>query len=416
MAVLKRVLGDNVCVGLDIGAQRIKTCALKINAPGQLELLGVYDTPTQGFRDSSVSDLGELTESIGNALAGLSRKSGIKIKDVKIGIGGSLIESRFCSAVIPLLDKGNKVIVHGDVKRVNHQASLLGVKLEEEILHDFPQHYRVDDSNTAINPVGLYGRKLEVHMLLILSQATRMNNIIKAVNQAGYDAGSVFFSSLACAESSLSRKMRMDGCVLVDMGAQMTNILIFKDGYLKYVEYLHVGGDHITKALAHELNLTFDLAEDIKKSYATVIPGDLNNEEEILIKKESSYLPLRRDAVCRSIAGEVERLVEGVYQSLQRSGLFDQMNAGIVMVGGGSLLSGLMEMIEAKTKLPVAIGKIDLASSKINNAALFSAAIGCAHLGIKKNEAAGLPNPAQAALHWPARLVHRLRELYQEYF
>lgn len=412
--MLKKVMSPTTWCGLDIGSQRTKASLIS-TASQSPELLGVFETPTQGFKNSSVSDLGDLSETVSVVLEGLSRKTGVKIKSVELGIGGDLIESRLSSAIIPLVDKGNKVIAPSDVKRVNHQASLLGLKLEEEILHDFPQFYRVDDDNLAVNPVGLFGRKLEVHLLLILSHINRMNNLSKAVHQAGYDIDQMFFTSLASAQATLSKKMKQDGCILIDIGDQSTDILIFKDGLLKHFDSLRKGGEEITRLLAHELNLTFDLAEDLKKSYATLLSADLDPEEEVLVKKDAAYVPIKRQLICQIVHDEVESLIQEIHKRILDSQLYDQINDGIMVTGGGCLLSGLIERLEAVTKLPVSVGKVTVATHKINNAALFAACIGLSLLGVNRASP-----PPQADTNgdtpWPVKFANRIKELYQEYF
>ena len=112
-----------------------------------------------------------------------------------------MVETRYSAAVIPLMDRGSKIITHRDVKKVATQARLLGVKMDEIVLHDFPQYYKVDDTNNALNPVGLYGRKLEIKTLLIIVKNNFIKNITKAVNQAGYDVADLFFSSLSSGSS-----------------------------------------------------------------------------------------------------------------------------------------------------------------------------------------------------------------------
>ncbi len=413
--MLKKVLGDRIFCGLDLGTSRFKAGVIRAKGAQDCELLGVFEAPTRGFKNSSVTDLKELTECIGSALSGLSRKTGVNIKDVQLGIGRELIESRLSSAVIPLLDRGSKVIAPLDVKKVNHQAILLGVKLEEEILHNFPQSYRVDNANLALNPVGLYGRKLEVNLLLILAQVNRMNNLLKALNQAGFEMENCFFTSIACAESSLNKKMKTDGCVLVDIGSQMTDVLIFKDGFLKYLESIRSGGDQVTRSLSRELNVTFDLAEDIKKSYACALTSEVNGDEEILIKKESNYAPVKKAVLCRSIENDVEHMVQAIHRAITHSNLYDQLGAGITMVGGGALLAGLSERVESMTHLPVAMGKVNIANTRINNSALTSSAcIGLAQLGMNRYYSSSLASSGQ--LHWTNRMTNKIKEVYQEYF
>ena len=303
--MLVKMLGEKLYCGLDIGSQSIKTGVIKVQDPNKVEIMGVYESKIYGFKNGSVSDLGELTECIHKALQELTKKIGMKLRELQIGVGGELVESRVTSTVIPLIDRGSKIISNRDIKKVNHQACLLGIKMEEEILHDLPQNYSVDDNDSAVNPLGLYGRKLGVSSLMIITSLNRIHNISKAVQQAGFDVSNLFFSSFVSSKIVLEEDEIIDGCVLIDIGSSITSVLIFKRGILRNFSKIGLGGDNFTKAIAHRLNLPFDLAEEIKISYAGALSSDHHLDEEILVKRESSYIPFKREVIYQSIEPEI---------------------------------------------------------------------------------------------------------------
>src|SRR3989338_5634442 len=292
--MLKKFIADKNFVGLDIGSQGVKAALMRIDEAGQSQLTGVYEAKTSGYRKCSVSDIGELTECIHATLNGLSQSTGVKIKEVILGIDGNLIEKRLSNAIIPLTDRGNKVVTSQDIKKVHYQARLLGVNMEEVVIHDFPQYYKVDDANMALNPAGLYARKLEVQSLLLVSKNTVIKNLTKAVNQAGFDVMELALSSIVSAEVVLNADQKREGVVLVDIGSGLTDIVIFKDGLLRYLENIPIGGENVTRAIAEKLDLAFDLAEDIKQSYAVATGVESNTEEEILVKREDGYVPIKK--------------------------------------------------------------------------------------------------------------------------
>ncbi len=406
---------EKIYCGLDIGSQRIKAGILKVKDSEHVELIGVIENPIQGFKDASVTDLSELTECIHHTINELSKKHGIKLRNIYLGVGGALIDHIETNTVIPLIDNGSKMISRKDVAHLNNQARLLHTKAEEKILHDVPQYYEIDDENIALNPQGLYGRKLNMQSLIIMTGANKVNNIVKAVHQAGYDVSHLFFNSYAASEISLIDEEKQQGCTLIDIGAKGTSILIFKDKILKFLDKINWGGDHITMKIAERLNLPFDLAEDIKKSYANALESDRHQEEEILVKRENSYIPIKREVIDQSIELEITAAVEDIQEKIENSGFNHELKAGIVMIGGGALLPGLVERIAQQTDIPVRLGKIHLMSQNIStHAALFSSVIGVAHQGYKKSFRYTVSSNGHT--HWAERTVNRIKELYQEYF
>ncbi len=401
--------------GLDIGSQRIKAGLVKIKDIQTMELIGIYEKKTQGLRNGSVSDLGELSECIHGTIHALMKKTGIKLKEVQLGIGGELIDIREGSAVIPLIDRGSKIITSSDIRKVNRQAHLLGLNIEEEILHDLPQYYLVDDVDVALNPYGLYGRRLGAHSLMIIVAVNRMRNILRAVHQAGYDVAHVFFSSYAASGIALNDQERSEGCILIDIGSQSTRLLIFKDENLRYFRKIAVGGDSCTHLIAQQFNLSFDLAEEIKTSYATALGSDQHHEEEVLVKRQNGYAPIKRMDICRSIASQIDAFLESIQTVIHESGLSDRINRGIVMIGGGSLLPGLIERISQRTSRVVRLGKIDIATKRsLGNAALFSPVVGLAKSGFQKSFKYAFSSHPQP--RWGGQMIQKIKELYQEYF
>ena len=470
--MFKNIIGGKIFCGLDIGSKRLKASVVRVRpstssfdafhllrttlslSNGSLrmdaepcrsiqniksvELLGVQESPTNGFSRFAASDLKGLTECIEQTISALSKQVGVKLKDIQLGVGGEWIETRLSHAVIPLLDKGNKVVSFADVKRVNHQARLLGMKMDEDVIHDFAQSYSLDEQTIHLNPVGLYARTMSVDMLLIIVNTIRLNHFIKALQEARLEVSNLFFTSYAAAEFSVDHQAKIDGCALIDIGANSTSILIFKDGFLRSVMNIPLGGDHATQSIAQNLRLSFDLAEEIKKSYGMAFSGseghppgpgvdseqnaagvgvspewEMITDESVLVKSETGYLPVKREVICRALEPEITKLVAAIEKSLK--GLFySQFKAGIIMVGGSSLLAGLLERIEKGTNLPVRLGKINCAGAQLNNAALFSSSIGLARLGFTKTWGYNLA--ASPHLNWRQGLSNRIKELYQEYF
>jgi cell division protein FtsA len=377
-----------------------------------LDLLGVFETRTTGFKEASISDITELAECIGSTVQGVMQKTGIKIHAVQLGISGSFLATRRSSAVIPLVDSGTKVISKFDLRKVGAQAKLLGVNLEEEVIHDFPQWYKIDDVNTSINPAGLIGRKIEASLLLLTANSLRVRNLTKAVHQAGFEVSSVAFSGYAASEAAVDKADKALGCALVDIGANITTVIFFKDGIVGDVQFIPWGGNYVTQSIAERLSLTVDLAEEIKKTHAVATQtGPTDVSGEILVKREKSYIPIRRESVCEAVNLEIENFLTHLETVVKGSHLYHQLNKGIVMVGGGSLLPGAIERIEERVNMVVRMGA---ATPGLNNAALYAASIGLGrmHYLKKKEESIGIKTP----LNFKDKIVNSIKELCQEYF
>ena len=398
--------------GLDLGTHTMKASIVCAKDEDNLDLLGVFETRATGFKEASISDITELAECIQRTVQGVMQKTGIKIHAVQLGVSGSFLATRRSSAVIPLIDSGTKVISKFDLRKVDAQAKLLGVNLEEEIIHDFPQWYKIDDINTSINPAGLIGRKIESSLLLLTANSLRVRNLTKAVHQAGFEVNSVAFCGYAASDVAVDKADKALGCALVDIGANITSVIFFKNGIVGDVQFIPWGGNYVTQSIAERLSLTVDLAEEIKKTHA--VASQTNPKEvsgEILVKREKGYIPIRRESVCEAVNWEIENFLTHLETVVKGSHLYHQLNKGIVMVGGGSLLPGAIERIEERINTPVRMGA---ATPGLNNSAVYAASIGLGrmHYLKKKEESIGIKTP----LNFKDKIVNSVKELCQEYF
>ncbi len=407
------MLGDKMFCGLDVGEQTIKTCLLRVKKPDESELLGVVENHTKGFRYGAITNLGDFVECITVSLNQLAKQTSTKIKEVQFGLGADLLESRRSSAVIPLIDRGSRMINAQDLKGVNHQACLLGVKQEEEVVHDFPQSYKVDDANVQLNPLGAYGRKLEVDSFLLVTKTPACLPILQAVQKAGFQTANIFSSNYAASEVTCTPQMRQEGCAFVDLGGRFTNIFIFSDGILKVYEKISLGGEHLTRAIASTLNLPFDIAEELKKNYGAALTDDKENQEEVLVKNDIGYKPVKRELIYQAIEPEMSALMDQIANSI-KGPFYSQLKAGIHMVGGAASFSGLLERVEGALEMPVHMGKINISNLVGNKLNAFASVIGLAKLGFTKTLSYSILNRANSQSI--ETLPNRVKNLLQEYF
>jgi cell division protein FtsA len=410
--MFKKMSQSQYFCGLDLGTHTMKASIICAKDEDNLDLMGIFETRATGFKEASISDITELADCIQRTVQGVMQKTGIKVTAVQLGVSGSFLTTRRTSAIIPLIDSGTKVISKFDLRKVDNQAKLLGVGLDEEIIHDFPQWYKIDDINTSINPTGLIGRKIESSLLLLTANSLRMRNLTKAVHQAGFEVNSVSFGGYAASDVAVDQADKTLGCALVDIGANITSVIFFKNGIVGDVQFIPWGGNYVTQSIAERLSLTIDLAEEIKKTHA--VASQANPTEvsgEILVKREKGYIPIRRESVCEAVNWEIENFLTHLETVIKGSILYHQLNKGIVMVGGGSLLPGAIERIEERINRPVRMGA---ATPGLNNSAMYAASIGLGrmHYLKKKEERVSIKTP----LNLKDKIVNSVKELCQEYF
>jgi len=418
------MLNNYICA-VDIGSSKI---AASLSRMRGRRIVNMYfeSVPVKGIKRGIITDSIALIGGLSKLLKDLKVKSGINIKSIYVNISGSEIITKHSHAVIPLAERGNKVITLSDIQKVNEQARILASSLEEEIIHQMPFGYTIDSRVNILNPLGLYSHRLEVDLYLVCAKISSIQNISRVVNQAGYEIKNLSFSGLATSNIVFSKELQEGINILCDIGSDITEVLIFKDGLPLDIMILPLGGEDITLELSDALKISLDLAEDAKRTYGKA--GDFSQrqeDKEILIKKGDVYKPLSQKLVCQLITSKTELICQKIKDTLDKKIDLRRID-NFVTVGRAILLEGFLEVLENSLGVQVKIGRVadpEIASlvNTDNNLSgqrylnyITSLGMLCEASRIKQHSV--LP-AGQSVAQTPLRkVINKCREVYEEYF
>jgi cell division protein FtsA len=234
---------------------------------------------------------------------------------------------------------------------------MLGLELNEYLLHEYPQRYAIDRQNTTLMPLGLHGRKFEMDLLLICADIGYLQNITKAVEQIGIDAMQMVFSGIAASDAVLTSEEKEKGVILVDIGDTLTNVLIFKDGVPRCVHGLSFGGRNLTEIISNYFKISPELADGIKES-SMEIDSELAETDEVMIKTEEVYRPIKKKELLSITGPELDKFIATLRSVIFNCGLDNVSGMPVVATGGLSLLEGLLEKMERDLGLSVKLGLV----------------------------------------------------------
>lgn len=404
---------NGVCLyALDISAVKIAAVASVINRKGE-----IIDTRCQlgsmrGIKNGAIQDLGLVSESISKTLDNLKVSASKKVKSLYVVMQGENIKAINSAGIIPISERANKIITSADVSKANHQAYSLGLSLEESVLHQIPQGYVIDNQNRVLDPRGLYGHKLEADLLLIVALCRDVENLASAVDRAGCRVKAIILSGLATALAVVPEEAKIRGCYLLDIGFDSTQLLLFKDGILRAFELFRYGSNHITEAIAGQLNLPYELAEEIKLSYGATSMCNINPEAEVLVKKDASYRPIKRMLICSIIEKQLQEMFFGIKERILARNKNLDCQEGIIVSGKTALMEGFLEWLEKNFGLPVRLANIE--NAPISDLS-YATAIGLIKYAISQRPQI---HPLKLSSYGNIfqKIVSKSKEIYQEYF
>ena len=216
------------------------------------------------------------------------------------------------------------------------------------VIHTIPMSHKIDGNITTGNIIGLHGNKLEVKTLFITCSNHSINALKKALSKARIRVTDIVAGPIAESISLLTKKQKMAGVLLLNIGAQTTSLLVYENNTPLLISIIPVGGDDITRDLALGLKIPLEEAENVKYGL-----GELKHNK----RRIEEIIEARVEDLCLKINRELDRINRR-----------ELLPAGVVVCGGSSNIERLDYMLRADLKLPIKITKDEL--SKITNNSL----------------------------------------------
>ena len=160
------------------------------------------------------------------------------------------------------------------------------------------------------------------------------------------------------------------GSMVVDIGGGTTEVAVLSLGGIVYGNSVRVGGDKMDEAIINYIRKNHNLlvgdttAERIKKEIGTAISPEKEEERTMSIKGRDlvrgvpKEIKITENQIVESLSEPVAAVVDAVKFALENTPpelSADIVDRGIVMTGGGSLLTRLSELLQLKTGLPVSV-------------------------------------------------------------
>jgi cell division protein FtsA len=345
----------NLIVGLDIGTSKVAAIVGEINDSGEVEVIGIGSTPSRGLKKGVVINLESTVNSIQRAVEEAELMAGCEITSVYAGIAGSHIKSLNSHGIVAIRDKE---VSQYDINRVIDSARAVAIPADQKILHILPQEFIIDMQEGIKEPIGMSGIRLEAKVHMVTGSVSAAQNIIKCIRRCELDVDDIVLEQLASCSSVLTEDEKELGVCLIDIGGGTTDIAIFSHGAIKHTAVIPIAGDQVTNDVAVALRTPTQNAEEIKKLHACALTqlADINEMIDVPSIGDRPSRQISKQNLAEIIEPRYEELMLLVQAELRRSGYEGLIAAGIVLTGGSSKVTGLVELAEEIFHMPVRLG------------------------------------------------------------
>ncbi len=351
-----RLNPSQIVVALDIGTTKVTAIAGKLNQFGQIEVIGFSNVFNVGVQQGEIFNLLQTRETVKQAIQDLEKKIGMKVLRVVSGLSGKHIRTYKTHENI-IRENADEMILEKDVERLHNRAKeAIALEENEEVIGIFPQYYKVDTHGKVKNPVGMIGKRLEGDFLVVIANKKKIALLYKSMLEAGIEPVDLFLQSMASAEATLTDAHKEAGVVLVDIGGGTTDILIYKEGRVRYTGVIPYGGDTITEEIRNTFQLLPKAAEKLKikegHAYADTVSEQISIQLEM--EWDKSVRHIKAKTLAYVIQNKMELIASKIMEAIteyKQNFPGETINAGLVVTGGGSQMGSLRQFLEYKTGL-----------------------------------------------------------------
>lgn len=342
---------DGFFTGLDIGTSSIKVLVAE-HVNNELNVIGVSNAKSAGVKDGIIVDIEAAASAIKSAISQAEEKAGISIKLVNVGLPANLLQIEATQGMIPVTSE-TKEITDADVENVVRSALTKSMTPDREVITFIPEEFIVDGFQGIRDPRGMMGIRLEMRGLLYTGPRTILHNLRKTVERAGVQVENIIISPLAMTKSVLNEGEREFGATVIDMGGGQTTVASVRNQELQFTNIYQEGGEYVTKDISKVLKTSKKLAESLKFNYGEAyVPAASNESFQVEVIGEVEPVEVTERYLAEIISARVKHIFEQIKQDLERRHLLE-LPGGIVIIGGGAILPGVVELAQEVFGVPV---------------------------------------------------------------
>jgi type IV pilus assembly protein PilM len=304
-------------IGVDISSSSIKMVELS-EVPKKagyiVERYVIEALPQDAVTDGNINNL----DAVSDALRRAWKRMGTRIKNVSLALPAAAVIS----------------------KKIMLPSGLRENELENQVESEANQYipFALEEVNLDFQVIGASpsNPEEEIEVLLAASRKANVEDRVATAQAAGLKTIVVDVEPYASEAAFEQVRSQLPGgatdqCIaLVDIGANVMNVNVLRNGQSVYMRDQQIGGAQLTQMIQNAFGLSADDAEAAKRNGG--LPD--NYENDILA-------PFREN-----VATEVTRALQFFFTSTQ----FNEVNY-IVLAGGCAALSGLDDAVATRTQV-----------------------------------------------------------------
>lgn len=240
-----------------------------------------------------------------------------------------------------------------DIRNVINMLLRDNYSEDNEVVDIIPITYSLDKDRVFSNPpLGEESTTLTLKAFVHTVPRYIKNVYMSLIEKVGLKVNNLVVAPYGIGQLFLTYKDVPNKYFLVNLGANNTSVVSMSNGKPYRVCFVNYGSDSITKVLANRLGISYEKAEELKRTYGlektthTYLPNVVKSELSEDIKFTAKEIAV-------IVSDELERLMKDIIRALKtmssESPELEQWP--VVFVGGGRNIIGFKDFVKEKIQM-----------------------------------------------------------------
>ena len=358
MAKKQEILQSVPLVAIDLGSQSVRAMAAEMTESGLLRVLGVessskFDCVKKGIVVNT-TDAGYM---INEVLKLLSNRIRVEtLPSAFICVGGRTMQ------LVPVCSKRDQIRKREitqlllDAMEAECKQKIEAKNPDVAVLDLVPYFYKLDGVEQDETPRSNQQAALvEAHFIAFVGKKELEQKVLDSVNRSGKRLEHIYVRPDSLLTAIASDEDMANGCAILDLGAQTTTLTVYKGNQYLYNKVVPMGGYDITRDI-EQIGVSLAYAEQLKCKYgwASAEMVQTNNRFRVPAPSQpQGEVALLATELADIITARLEQIIAPLMEVLNKEA---ERFKVLYVTGGGAMLQGIIEYLQAQTPIQVMYG------------------------------------------------------------
>lgn len=358
MAKKQKILQSVPLVAIDLGSHSVRAMAAEMTGQNTLRVLGVeYSNKFECVERGIVTNTSDAGFMINEVLKKLSNRIHVDaLPSAFVCVGGRTMQVVAVHSVRDQVRRKEIAQSLLDSMEAECKQKIEARNPDVAVLDLVPYFYKLDGVEQEHEPTSDQRAALvEAHFIAFVGKKELEQKIIDSFNRSAKRLEHMYVRPDALLNAIVTDEDMARGCAILDLGAQTTTLTVYKGNQYLYNKVVPLGGYDITRDI-EQIGISLAYAEQLKCKYGFASADLLPTNHRF--RMPAPTMPQGEVAV---MASDIANIISARLEQILTP-LLDTINAEaerfhvLYVTGGGAMLQGIVEFIQAKTPIRVMYG------------------------------------------------------------